>query len=263
MMGDRLSGKSVVVTGAGSGIGLEIAERTAQEGAGVVLADVDLGSAERAATDLRDQGFHAQAVEVDISDENSVRRLISSALEILGTIDVFCNNAALTNQEFMKGDVDVAALDLEVWQRTLDVNLTGTMLCCKHVIPVMIGQGGGSIVNTSSGASLGGGSGLTSYGVSKAGVNLLTKSVATQYGRRGIRCNGIAPGPTITRSSPPGMEEFMKAQFEGRLITPYLGRALDIANAAVFLASDESRFITGQIISVDGGLFAYSPTARL
>jgi NAD(P)-dependent dehydrogenase (short-subunit alcohol dehydrogenase family) len=262
-MSDRLSGKSAVVTGAGSGIGLEIAERMAQEGAGVVLADINSEGAERAAAELREQGFRADAVAVDISDEDSVRALISSARETLGAIDIFCNNAALTNQEFMRRDLDVAALDLDVWQRTLDVNLTGTMLCCKYVVPVMIDQGGGSIVNTSSGASLGGGSNLTSYGVSKAGVNLLTKSVATQYGRRGVRCNAISPGPTITRNSPPGMEEFMQTQFEGRLITPHLGRALDIANAAVFLASDESRFITGQIISVDGGLFAYSPTARL
>jgi NAD(P)-dependent dehydrogenase (short-subunit alcohol dehydrogenase family) len=260
-MTDRLNGKFAVVTGAGSGIGLEVAERLAEEGASVLLADLELARAEHAATELRHGGLLAQATQVDIADEESVRSLMAFARETLGAIDVLCNNAALTDREFMRSDTDVEHLDLEVWERTMAVNLTGTMLCCKHVVPVMAERGGGSIINTSSGASLGGGLRGTSYGVSKAGVNLLTKSVATQCGRRGIRCNAVCPGPTITRTSPPGEEERFQGQFAPRLITPYLGRGLDIANATVFLASDESRFITGQIISVDGGLFAYSPTA--
>lgn len=263
VLNTRLAGRSAVVTGAGSGIGLEIAERLAQEGARVVIADINLESAERVAGDLREQGHRAAAAHVDVSIEDSVRGLMAVAVAELRTIDILCNCAALTDRSFLQQDVDVVNLDLAVWEQTLSVNLTGTMLCCKHAVAVMLEGERGSIVNISSGASLGGGSDLTCYGVSKAGINLLTKSVATQYGRRGIRANAICPGPTITRTSAPGLEDFIRTQFDGTLITPYIGRGVDIANATAFLASDEARFITGQIVSVDGGLFAHSPTAVL
>jgi NAD(P)-dependent dehydrogenase (short-subunit alcohol dehydrogenase family) len=258
-MSGRLSGRTAIVTGAGSGIGTEIAKHLVREGASVVVADLD---AERAAavTASLDASGSVLAWTVDISDEGSVADLVAAADQTFGSIDILCNNAAITSHDHLSRDLDVINLELEVWRKTLEVNLTGTMLCCKHVIPLMIRGGRGSIINISSGASLAGDRVLTSYGISKVGVNLLTKSVATQYGHQGVRSNCLCLGPTITATSPEGVEAFVHSQYDPVLLTPYLGRGEDVAAAAVFLASDESRYITGQIISVDGGLLAHQPT---
>ena len=149
--------------------------------------------------------------------------------------------------------------DLTVWNRTLAVDLTGTMLVCKHVLPLMVAQGRGSIVNVSSNSSLGGDLGLSAYAAAKAGVNSLTRSIATAYGKSGVRCNTVSPaaieGPTFAANVPAPLIEAMQAN----CLLPYLGTPSDVAAAIVFLASAAARFVTGQLLCVDGGLLSQLP----
>jgi NAD(P)-dependent dehydrogenase (short-subunit alcohol dehydrogenase family) len=151
----------------------------------------------------------------------------------------------------------VTELSLEVWERTLSVNLTSQMLMCKHAVPIMVDQGGGSIINMSSGASLKGDRTRTAYGVSKAGVNALTMYVATSHGKKGIRANTILPGLVITDAVRAHLKEEMLASLSKATLTPSVGQPDDIADVVVFLASDESRYITGQMLAVDGGMSAH------
>ena len=152
-------------------------------------------------------------------------------------------------------------LDLEVWERTLAVNLTSQMLTCKHAIPEMVRNGGGSIINMSSGASLKGDRTRTAYGVSKAGVNTLTMYVATSHGKQNIRVNAIVPGLIITDAVRAHLNDEILAGLGRAVLTTHLGEPDDIANTVVFLASDESRYITGQLLSVDGGMSAHVGSA--
>ena len=177
-----------------------------------------------------------------------------------GRLDILHNNAALTDSEFLKRDTPVTELDLEVWERTLAVNLTSQMLTCKHAIPQMVRHGGGSIINMSSGASLKGDRTRTAYGVSKAGVNTLTMYVATSYGKQNIRVNTIVPGLIITDAVRAHLDEEILAGLSRAILTTHLGEPDDIADTVVFLASDESRYITGQMLSVDGGMSAHVGT---
>jgi NAD(P)-dependent dehydrogenase (short-subunit alcohol dehydrogenase family) len=144
-----------------------------------------------------------------------------------------------------------------VWERTLAVNLRSQMLMCKHAVPMMVRGGGGSIINMSSGASLKGDRTRTAYGVSKAGVNALTMYVATSHGKRGIRANTILPGLVLTDAVRAHLDEAMLAGLGKATLTPYVGQPEDIAEVVVFLASEESRYITGQMLAVDGGMSAH------
>ena len=176
-----------------------------------------------------------------------------SVVDHFGRLDVLHNNAALTDSDFLKRDTPVTELDLEVWERTLAVNLTSQMLTCKHAIPEMVRHGGGSIINMSSGASLKGDRTRTAYGVSKAGVNTLTMYVATSHGKQNIRVNTIVPGLIITDAVRAHLNDEILAGLGRAILTTHLGEPDDIANTVVFLASEESRYITGQMILVDGG----------
>ena len=153
-------------------------------------------------------------------------------------------------------------LSLDVWERTMAVNLRSQMLTCKHAVPEMVRGGGGSIINMSSGASLKGDRTRTAYGVSKAGVNALTMYVATSHGKQGIRVNTILPGLIITDAVRAHLDEKMLAGLGKATLTPYVGQPDDIADVVVFLASDESRYITGQMIAVDGGMSAHVGLGR-
>ncbi len=174
-----------------------------------------------------------------------------------GRLDVLHNNAAMTDSDFLDRDGSVTDLDLGVWERTLAVNLTSQMLTCKHAIPEMVRSGGGSIINMSSGASLKGDRTCTAYGVSKAGVNTLTMYVATSHGKQNIRVNAIVPGLIVTDAVRAHLTEEILSGLGRAVLTTHLGEPDDIANTVVFLASDESRYITGQLLSVDGGMSAH------
>ena len=255
----RLGNKVAIVTGAASGIGAVAAAIFAAEGARVLIADLDIDGAESRAAAIRDTGSQASAIWLDLGDEDSIRQMIAAAVERYGGLDVLFNNAADTR---LSSTVDhgVEAMDVCVWDATMHTNLRGTMLAIKHAIPVMRARGGGSIINTSSGAALRGADSPSAYGVSKAGVISLTRYVAAQHGRDGIRCNAIAPGLIVT---PATVSTFAAGAIGDVLrrqhLTPRLGEPADIAWAAVWLASDESAFVTAQCICVDGGMLSHQP----
>ena len=254
---DRLNGKVAIVTGGGGGIGGATARALAREGASVLVVDVNEEAAAAVAGGIRTAGAVAENFRADLSEEQEVEAVMAEVVKRFGRLDVLHNNAALTDSDFLSADTAVTELSLEVWERTLAVNLTSQMLMCKHAVPIMADQGGGSIINMSSGASLKGDRTRTAYGVSKAGVNALTMYVATSHGKKGIRANTILPGLVITDAVRAHLKEEMLASLSKATLTPSVGQPEDIADVVVFLASDESRYITGQMLAVDGGMSAH------
>ena len=232
----RLETLVAVVTGGASGIGRATAEAMAGEGAFVVVADRDVDTAAAVAAALRTEGGGAESAPVDIADESSVIAMVEQLVVDHGAVDVLVNSAAITDRAHQARDTTVVDMELSVWNQTLAVDLTGTMLVCKHVLPLMVAQGSGSIVNVSSNSSLGGDLGLSGYAAAKAGVNSLTRSIATAYGKSGIRCNTVSPaaiqGPTFAANVPRPLIEAMQAN----CLLPYLGAPSDVAATIVFLA---------------------------
>ena len=257
----RVEGKVAVVTGGAGGIGGATARALARQGASVAVVDVDGVGAERVAEEIRGEGGAALAVTADLSEEPAVVGAVRAVVDHFGRLDVLHNNAALTESDFLTKDTPVTELALEVWDRTLAVNLTSQMLTCKHAVPEMARHGGGSIINMSSGASLKGDRTRTAYGVSKAGVNALTLYVATAHGKQGIRVNTIVPGLIITDAVRAHLTDDILASLGRAILTPHLGQPDDIADLVVFLASEESRYITGQMIPIDGGMSAHVGSA--
>jgi NAD(P)-dependent dehydrogenase (short-subunit alcohol dehydrogenase family) len=254
---DRLVDKVAIVTGGGGGIGGATARALAREGASVVVVDIERSAAERVVEQIVGSGGSALAFQADLSGEEQVVAAIDAATARFGRLDVLHNNAALTDSDFLTRDTAVTDLSLDVWQRTLEVNLRSQMLACKHAVPEMVRAGGGSIINMSSGASLKGDRTRTAYGVSKAGVNALTMYVATSHGKKGIRVNTILPGLIITDAVRAHLSDEIVASLGKSTLTPKVGEPEDIADVVVFLASDESRYITGQMLAVDGGMSAH------
>jgi NAD(P)-dependent dehydrogenase (short-subunit alcohol dehydrogenase family) len=254
---DRLIDKVAIVTGGGGGIGGATARALAREGASVLVVDIDEAAAERVTEQIRNTGGNAVALKADLSEEGEVVDTVATATARFGRLDVLHNNAALTDSDFLSRDTAVTDLSLDVWERTMAVNLRSQMLTCKHAVPEMVRGGGGSIINMSSGASLKGDRTRTAYGVSKAGVNALTMYVATSHGKQGVRVNTILPGLIITDAVRAHLDDNMLAGLGKATLTPAVGQPEDIADVVVFLASDESRYITGQMIAVDGGMSAH------
>ena len=257
---NRLSERVAIVTGAASGIGRASALRLAAEGAAVVIGDVDEDGATAVVDEIEKAGGRGLARRTDVSDEAAFRSLIAAAVKAFGRLDILHNNAAALGRTGIGGDLDITSLEVDTWDRTMAVNARSVMIGCKHAIPAMLETGGGSIINTSSGsASLGGLTG-TAYASSKAAVNCLTQYVATQYGKRGIRCNAILPGLIMTPAVDMGMSEETVKMILDHHMTPEAGRPEDIASMVAFLASDESRYVTGQLLRVDGGITNHAPT---
>ena len=257
-MSKRLQGKVAIVTGAASGIGAETATRLAHEGAAIVVADINLPGAEQLVARIIATGAAAAAVRVDLGDEHSITEMVAFAVDRFGGLDILDNNAADTRLSATR-DVGVEHTDTQVWDTIMRINLRGTMLACRAAIPRMRARGGGSIINMSSGSGLTGALAPTAYGVSKAGIITLTQYVATQHGKEGIRCNAIAPGLIVTEAASSYASGPFGEMMLRHHLTPRLGTPGDIAAAVAFLASDEAAFITGQLISVDGGLLAHAP----
>ncbi len=257
----RLDGKVAIVTGGAGGIGAATARALAKEGASVVIVDIDGVRAEQVGQAITASGGSAVGVAADLSEESGVVAAVEATIFRYGRVDVLHNNAAMTESDFLTRDTQVTDLALEVWERTMAVNLRSQMLMCKHVIPEMVRDGGGSIINMSSGASLKGDRTRTAYGVSKAGVNTLTMYVAASHGKQGIRVNTIVPGLIITDAVRAHLTDRMLAGLGRATLTPFVGEPEDVANLVVFLASDESRYITGQMIAIDGGMSAHVGSA--
>lgn len=254
----RLNDKIAVVTGAASGIGAVTARRLAAEGAHTVVADLNGEGARAVAAEIGSTGGSAVAVTVDLGDVASVRAMVASAVEAFGGLDILHNNAAATHLA-ARQDLPVLDASPDVWDETMRINLRGTMVAIQAAVPHMIARGGGSIINTSSGAALAGDLRNPAYGASKAALISLTQYVATQHGKQGVRCNAIAPGFIVTSASVGSAQGAMRETMLRHHLTPRLGTPQDVAAAVVFLAGDESAFITGQTLRVDGGLLAHQP----
>ena len=251
----RLAGKVAIITGGGGGIGSAVARRFVSEGARVAIADLFEESARAAAEPL---GENALALQFDAADANSIKSMIDRTMAHFGRLDILHNNAALTDPLRQQQDTTVTDIPLDIWNATIAINLTGYMLGCKYAIPHMITAGGGSIINTASGSGVAGDLARIAYGSSKGAIITMTKYVATQYGRQRIRCNAIAPGVVLTAAldaTAPGLKEIIARH----VLTPEFGTPDDIAALAAFLASDESRYITGESIGINGGSLAHQP----
>lgn len=256
---NRLQDKVCVITGAGSGIGRASAEMFAREGGLVVVTDLRGEAAEEVAHAIGQAGGRAIALAVDVGEEDQLRRMVDTTIAEFGRIDVLYNNALFLKTEFVMRDLDFLAFDPEVFYANMRVNVLGGVLASKLVIPHMLPRGNGSIIFTSSTSSLGGDVTAYSYGSSKAALNWYVQSIAATFGKQGIRSNAILPGTIQTPSkiawSTPEMDEaFLKL-----MNSPRLGEPADIASMAVFLASDESRYVNGALYRVDGGMSCTVP----
>lgn len=257
-MGGRLNGKRILVTGGAGAQGQGAAVRFCAEGARVAVADIDL---ERAKQTARLAG-NAVPLQVDVADEPSVRAMVDAARSALGGIDVLYNNAGINNGGTSEAerDRDVAQLPLEVWRRMIDVNLTGSYLCAKHTVPLIVESGGGAVINISSTAGLRGSrvSGHA-YASSKGGVISLTRSMAAAYAAKQVRVNAICPGTleALMVTGIPRNEE-RRRMLTANYPLGRLGTVEDVVHLAVYLASDESSWVTGAVIPVDGGMTAAS-----
>ncbi|WP_410768111.1 glucose 1-dehydrogenase [Fontibacillus sp. BL9] len=249
----RLSGKVVIVTGAGSGMGRAIAELFAKEGAKVVASDISEERINEVSASIKEAGGEVLGVLANVAKESDVQQLVDRAVQAYGTVDILVNNAGI-----MDNFIPVGEVTDEHWERVLGVNLNGPMYASRAVLKIMLEKGKGVIVNNASVGGLFGARGGAAYVASKHALIGLTKNTAAVYGSKGIRTNAIAPGGvntaisgTITAPNQLGMEAI------GRAGSAPMGEAQEIAYAALFLASDESSFVNGVVLTADGGWTAH------
>lgn len=249
-----LKDKVIVVAGGATGLGAESARRLAEEGARVVVGDINAAAGRATVAEIdRDDGGRAAFVEFDISNDGSCAALIEAAVETYGGVDGLFNVAADLSAETIGRDTDLLTVPLDVWKRTLDVNLTGYMLTARYAVPRLLERGGGAIINTVSGLVLNGDPSRPAYGASKNGVVALTRHIASRWGQDGIRCNAIAPGLVATDNSWSVNDEAHRERVRAMIRSPRFGRPSDIAAMASFLLSDDGEWINGQLYAVNGG----------
>src|SRR5438876_12161259 len=248
----RLADKVAIITGAASGMGRYAAELFASEGASVVITDIAEKEGEEIARAIRDNGGRAIFVKANVANEDEVKHMVNAAIDAFGRVDVLYNNAGIMPTD----DGSVTDIPEEIWDRVMDVNLKSTFLCSKYTIPHMVKQGKGSIINVASFVAFMGCSvPQDAYTASKGGMLSLTKSFAVQYGKHGIRCNAICPGPIETP-----LLRYLWTSEEARNLRlnriplGRFGEAKDIIYMALYLASDESSWTTGAWLVVDGGI---------
>lgn len=243
----RLQDKVAIITGGANGIGLAAAKTFAREGARVAMADFDEETGAQRVAELKAEGYEAAFFQVNVADKDSVDSMVKDVLSHFGKIDILVNNAGITRDGMLH------KLAVEDFQKVVDVNLTGVFHCAQAVVPAMVQQGSGRIINTSSVSGIYGNVGQTNYAATKAGVVGMTKTWAKELGRKGINVNAVAPGfieTGMTAKVPEKVIEQMK------MLVPLgrLGLPEDIANAYLFLASDESKYVNGTTLHVDGGI---------
>jgi len=247
----KLDGKVAIVTGAASGMGKAIAELYAKEGAKVIVADLNGEGAEAVVKGIKDNGGEAKAVKVNVAKVEEINNMIDFAVDTYGTLDILVNNAGV-----MDGMEPVGNIDDEKWDFVFDINTKAVMRAMRKAMPIFLDKGKGVIVNTVSTGGLNGGYAGVTYTASKHAVVGITKNTGFMYANEGIRCNGIAPGGVETNigSSMKSIDEFGagRQQLTGALM-PRMGQSEEIANVALFLASDESSFVNGTVITADGG----------
>jgi NAD(P)-dependent dehydrogenase (short-subunit alcohol dehydrogenase family) len=252
----RLHDKVAIVTGAGGGIGRETCLRFSEEGATVIALDWDSDAGKQTVYELKQTGGNGTFIQVDLTVEAEVRKSVASVFETYGRIDVLFNVAGMSGRRFGDGPVDRCTE--EGWDRTMEINAKTTFLTCKHVVPLMVEQGRGSIINLSSVLGMVGGGELFAthaYAASKSAIIGLSRAMAVYYASKGIRVNVISPGlietPMSVRAQ--ASTEILQYMKQMQPITGGLGKPRAIADAAVYLASDESSFVTGVVLPVDGG----------
>ncbi|TCP59247.1 3-oxoacyl-[acyl-carrier-protein] reductase [Tumebacillus sp. BK434] len=243
----RLQDKTAIITGGANGIGKETAILFAQNGAKVILADFDETNGALAVEELRGLGAEAHFVKADVSSSEDVEQIVAAALEKFGRVDILVNNAGITRDGFL------VKMEQEQWDQVIGINLTGVFLCTQAAAKVMMAQGSGVILNAASVVAQFGNVGQTNYAATKAGVVGMTKTWAKELGPKGVRVNAVAPGFVATNMTGKVPEKVLQAM---QMQTPLrrLGQPRDIANAYLFLASDEASFINGAVLAVDGGL---------
>jgi 3-oxoacyl-[acyl-carrier protein] reductase len=250
----RVQGKVVIVTGAAAGIGRAIAERFGREGAKVTVNDVNAAGAEQVVQTINAGGGSAMAAPADVANKAEVDRMFEATLEKFGTVDVLVNNAGLTSPMIHFLEADEAW-----WQRILQVNLTGVFLCSHRAAQIMARKGEGVIINLSSGGASRAHRGFTAYDASKGGIEALTRAMALDLGPYGIRVNALVPGSIDTT----GLDEATRRYRGENIPLGRIGEADDLAGPALFLASDDARYITGHRLFVDGGMLAQQRSATV
>ncbi len=242
-----LSGKAALVTGGGRGIGEQIALRLAHAGADVAVCDIDLGTAQNTASRIKDLGRRSLGIKADVSSAEDVSAMFASFLAEFGRIDILVNNAGITRDGLI-----VRMKDAD-WDSVLSVNLKSAFLCCREAARPMLKARGGKIVNIASVVGLMGNAGQVNYSASKAGLIGLTKTLAREFASRSITVNAVAPG-FIQTAMTDALSHDDKERLTGRIPMQRLGMPVDVANAVVFLVSGLAEYITGQVLTVDGGL---------
>jgi NAD(P)-dependent dehydrogenase (short-subunit alcohol dehydrogenase family) len=248
-----LTGKVAIIAGAGAavGIGAASALRLAEEGASVVVGNINLDGAKAIAGKITAAGARATPVRFDICDDESVRQLVETAVITYGGVDAIHINAADTS--IRRQDTDAVSVPLEVFQRTLDVGLRGHLLCTRHAVPELLKRGGGAIIYTSSDSAMFGQAHYVSYMVAKSGVNALMRHTAARWGKEGIRANAISPGLVLTDTVMRDHTAESKGAILAASKSKRLGEPEDIAALVAMLASDDGAWINGQVISINGG----------
>ncbi|MCW0215804.1 MAG: SDR family oxidoreductase [Pseudonocardia sp.] len=254
----RVEGKVALITGGAAGIGAATAATLAREGATVVIADINIEGAEKTAAGISGA---ASALHFDATSAESIESLVGAVIEQHGRIDIVHNNAALVGPDAWFTDGSVIDTSIEMWDRAFATNVRSIFLMCKFALPHLVSGGGGSIINMASVGGLRGSPALTAYGTTKAAVVGLTRYVAAQHGKQGVRCNAIAPGVIRTQQLLDAVPQLPEAALVG-VASPRVGEPEDIANMVLFLASDESAFVNGETYRVDGGAMATSPASR-
>ncbi len=250
----QLDGKIAIITGGAGGIGFATARLMAARGAKVVLADIACDRAAALAADLPG----AIALELDLADEASTEAMIDATIAHFGRLDILHNNAALLDPALAPLDGDIERMATDLWDRTMAVNLRGTMIACRAALPHLRASRG-CIVNTVSNLALQGHMIQAAYSASKAALIQLTRSIATSHGRLGVRCNAVAPGMTLTPALEAAFPPPLRQAVEDETLRDQLGRPEDIAEAVAFLASDAARNVTGQVLVADGGCVSHVP----
>lgn len=243
----RLAGKVAIITGGAGGIGFAAAETFAREGAKVAIADYDTGVGEAKVSELQNKNFEVAFFQVDVSDRNSVDTMVQRVLDYFGDIDILVNNAGITR------DAMLSEMSVDDFQKVLDVNLSGVFHCTQAVLPTLVAKGSGRIINTSSVSGVYGNIGQTNYAATKAGVVGMTKTWAKELGRKGITVNAVAPGFIATGMTAKVPEKVLE-QMKKMVPLGSLGEPADIANAYLFLASNEAKYVNGTTLHVDGGI---------
>lgn len=254
-----LEGRVAIITGAAGGLGSATARLMAGRGARLVLADYNEAAAKGLEADLNASGASSIAVGFDLGDEVSIKQLVARAIDAFGRIDILHNNAADLSPEVGQNDLDILHMDTALWDRVFRVNVRGTMIASREVLPHMLAQGGGSIVTMTSSLALQGHIVQNAYSTSKAALIQMMRNIAAAHGPQGIRANSVAPGLTLTAAVRKVFPDAVRHLVEEETLRDRMGEPEDLAELVAFLASDAALNINGELITCDGGLTSHVP----